>query len=138
MRVLVTGDREWDDPVAISMALNGLLKAALNDWDVLIVISGNARGADRMAEAWYGGNEDGEHAIHEAVFHEIYPADWKKNGRAAGPIRNQQMLDTGVDICIAFHNTLSMSKGTQDMVKRCVKADVPVYNVRKIERDFFE
>ena len=59
----------------------------------------------------------------------VYPADWKKYGRAAGPIRNLQMLDNGKpDICYAFHDCIEKSKGTKDMVNRC-KANGLTVNV---------
>jgi hypothetical protein len=46
---------------------------------------------------------------------EVYPADWNRHGQAAGPIRNQQMLDQGrPDIVLAFHANISQSKGTKD------------------------
>ena len=45
-----------------------------------------------------------------------FPADWKKHGRAAGPIRNQLMADEA-EACILFPG----GKGTQDMKKRALK-----------------
>lgn len=56
-----------------------------------------------------------------------FPAKWKEFGRAAGPIRNQQMLDEGKpELVLAFHDDLENSKGTKDMVGRAMKADLPV------------
>jgi len=48
-----------------------------------------------------------------------YPADWETYGRAAGPIRNQKMLDSEqINLCVAFPG----GAGTADMVARCKKA----------------
>jgi hypothetical protein len=57
---------------------------------------------------------------------ESFPADWEQYGRAAGPIRNQQMLEAKPDRVFAFHEDLEHSKGTGDMVRRARKAGVPV------------
>lgn len=53
---------------------------------------------------------------------EAYPALWKVHGRAAGPIRNQQMLDTGIDVLLAF--PMEGGRGTQDMIRRAKKAGI--------------
>ena len=42
-----------------------------------------------------------------------YPADWDKFGRAAGPIRNQQMLD----------------EGKPNMINKAKKANIPTYEI---------
>ena len=52
-----------------------------------------------------------------------FPADWKTHGKAAGPIRNKQMLDEGKpDVVVAFPG----GKGTANMVKLAREAGVPV------------
>jgi hypothetical protein len=111
MRILICGDRNWTELGPI----RELLKTLPND---TIVIHGNAQGADLaaavMAEA-YG------------LTIEAYPADWGRYGRAAGPIRNQQMLDEGQPEHVhAFHSNIDKSKGTKDMVKRARLAGIPV------------
>lgn len=133
MRVLVTGDRNWNDGYIVSTVLTGLLVDAQVVGEGLVIIDGKARGADTFAGEWYGGAEDGIHAIHEDVQHERYSAKWDEHGKAAGPIRNQQMLTEGKpDVVIAFHDNLEASKGTADMVKRARRAGLPVYNIRRV------
>jgi hypothetical protein len=40
-------------------------------------------------------------SLHCKYLSEIYPAEWKKYGRSAGPKRNKQMADVA-DFAIAF------------------------------------
>ncbi len=58
---------------------------------------------------------------------QAYPAQWHQYGRAAGPLRNQEMLtDAKPDLVLAFHRNLARSRGTADMVRRARAAGVPV------------
>jgi hypothetical protein len=59
-----------------------------------------------------------------------YEADWSTYGRAAGPIRNQQMLEERPNLVLSFHDDLLSSKGTKDMVKRALKAQIQVHHYR--------
>jgi hypothetical protein len=57
-----------------------------------------------------------------------YPANWFKFGKAAGPKRNQEMLNKErPDFVLAFHNDIGNSRGTKDMVNRAHKARIPVH-----------
>jgi hypothetical protein len=111
MRVLVCGDRHWTDRQRIGVRLATL------DPDKDVVIHGGCRGADKLA---------GMAAKAHGIPVECYPAEWERYGRGAGPVRNQQMLDRGVDLLIAFHPDIVTSKGTRDMVRRAGKAGVTV------------
>lgn len=112
MKVLACGDRNWDDLEGIRAVLD-----FMGPSDTLI--HGNARGADSLAH--FAASELG-------CTIETYTADWKKLGKSAGPIRNQQMLDEGKpDVVFAFHDDLASSKGTKDMVLRARKAELRVF-----------
>lgn len=112
MRVLVCGDRNWQDLDAIELILSFV---GPND----TLVTGMANGADSLAA--FAASENGAQI-------EEFPAKWDLFGKAAGPIRNQQMLDKGrPDIVLAFHDNLSKSKGTFDMIARAKDASVPVY-----------
>lgn len=106
-RVGVTGGRDFDDPE--------MLNSALSKWcrEGDLLVHGNAVGADRDAALWF--NERGWPT-------EPHNADWGRHGKAAGPIRNDEMLKSGLDILIAFPG----GRGTADMVSRCQKAGVNV------------
>lgn len=108
MRLLVCGSRYFQDYGALCSVLNELSATDA----ITCVIHGSARGADTLGGQWA---ED--HAIPVLAF----PADWKRYGKAAGPIRNQQLLNEGrPDYVVAF--PLSHSTGTWDMVRRARKA----------------
>lgn len=117
--MLVCGSRDWTDEYAISCVLNGYRSDEIG----ITVINGGARGADRIAKWWADVNQEPC---------ETYPADWKRHGKAAGPIRNQQMLEAKPDVVWAFvSKPLESSRGTHDMVKRAKAAGIPVYVVAK-------
>lgn len=52
-----------------------------------------------------------------------FPADWHRDGKAAGPIRNRRMLLEGMpDLVVAFPG----GRGTADMVRRARAAGIEV------------
>ncbi len=131
-RVLVCGSRDWDDQDIIWTMLDGLFAHILSsiDWvpdpGTITIIDGAARGADTMAYKWAECMI--EQGLGQVVFSERYPADWDQHGRAAGPIRNKQMLVEGKPtLVLAFSDDLSVSRGTANMVKQSRAAGVPVY-----------
>lgn len=83
-----------------------------------VVVHGGARGADSMTYlatrnlSW--------------VDIEVHRAEWDKYGKAAGMIRNREMLNSGVDVCLAFYKRGAENIGTRGMVRLCRKASVPV------------
>ena len=112
MRVLVCGGRDFSD-----YAMMGRILARYQD-RIGVIIHGAARGADQLAWRW---------AVATGIPHEPFPADWNEHGKAAGPIRNQQMLDEGKpDLVIAFPG----GKGTNDMVRRAIDSGVTVVDLR--------
>jgi YspA, cpYpsA-related SLOG family len=112
-RVLVCGGRdytEWD-----------VVRDTLESLRIRALCHGAAKGADTLAAA-YGKQCEG--------FFETfaYPADWTKDGRAAGPIRNQRMLDEfQPDLVVAFPG----GRGTADMVKRARRANIEVLEAQR-------
>lgn len=80
----------------------------------IVIIEGDAKGADRAASDW---------AVCNYSKHEVYPADWQRHGKAAGPIRNRQMLNEGKpDLVVAFPG----GAGTAHMVSIAKVAGVEV------------
>lgn len=80
----------------------------------LVIIQGGAKGADHAALEF------------SREFYPIqnltYNALWNKYGKAAGPIRNQEMLIDGKpDLVVAFPG----GKGTANMIKQATDRKVP-------------
>ena len=110
MRVLVCGGAKFTDFEALCNACNHYA------YEAEVLIEGEAAGADKLGRAWA---EDQDIPVLP------FPANWRKYGRAAGPIRNQQMLDEGKpDLVLAFPTP--ESRGTWDMVRRAKKAGIRV------------
>ncbi len=111
MRILVCGDRNFKDILRIKRFLSQYPPST-------VVIEGEARGADKLARSAAG---------QLGLFVEQYPALWSQYGRAAGPIRNQQMLKEGKpDLVVWFHDDIENSKGTKNMIKIARKAGIEV------------
>lgn len=87
---------------------------------VTVVLSGMAAGADTHGAA--------EARLHGFAVEE-YPADWRKHGKAAGMIRNQQMADNADGLIAAWDG---QSRGTADMIRRAKAKGlrVHVYNYK--------
>jgi len=110
MRVLVCGGRNFGDRHAVYSALDEIDTTK----GISCIIEGDARGADRMGKDW---------ARSRNIPLETYPADWDKHGKAAGHIRNRQMLVEGKpDLVLAFQGGV----GTDNMVTQAVNAGVEV------------
>jgi hypothetical protein len=117
VRVIVTGSRRWTNPALIEAALD---RIAPIYGDRLVIVHGAARGADTIARAW---------AIRNGIRHEPHPAKWNEHrgqlgGNPAGVIRNQEMVDAGAHLVIAF--PLAGGRGTQDCMARAEQAHIPV------------
>lgn len=116
MRVLICGGREFKDEGFVARWLTERFFHS-DGKIVTAVIHGFARGVDAFADTW---------AVLNYISVETYPARWDEHGKAAGPIRNQQMLDEGKpDLVIAFPG----GTGTADMVAKARKAGIPVEEV---------
>lgn len=112
-RIIVCGGRDFTD----RELLEGTLDAIMGRWGDMMLIHGAARGADRMASNW---------AFARGIPQWHFPADWKRYGKGAGPMRNQQMLDEGnPSLVVAFPG----GDGTADMVRRAKAAGVAVYRI---------
>lgn len=112
--VLITGSRDWTDEAAIASALEG----------ATLVLHGDARGADSIADRW---------ARAHGVQLEVIPADWANLGKLAGHERNARLVARA----LLFHSTgvptevrafpLPQSRGTWDCVRLARAAGLVVH-----------
>lgn len=70
----------------------------------IVILSGHCSGADMMAE---------KYALEAGLGVEVYRAEWKRFGKAAGPKRNREMVEKS-DMVIAFWD--GKSKGTKNLI----------------------
>lgn len=130
--VIVTGSRDWPDEMVIWFALADLLKSLPDYVKILLVRHGDYyRGADRMAKRWTqlpsdDVFSDGEHEVVADVKEDPYPANWRRFGGAAGPLRNQDMInaDPRADLVMAF--PMPNSIGTMKCMDLAELALIPV------------
>lgn len=117
MRILVCGGRHYGNWAQLCKTLKALHEVR----PITSIIHGDAFGADAMGATW--GHLNG-------IFVKPFPIermDWKKYDKAAGGMRNQQMLDEGKpDLVVAFPG----NNGTADMVRRARAVGVEVLEVR--------
>ena len=119
MKVLVCGGREYADRDRVATILGGFNSGRKID----LIIEGGAKGADSLAREW---------AIENGVAVKTVYADWEKHGRAAGPIRNKQMLDGfSPDLVVSFAG----GRGTENMVRQAISAGVDVLAADEMEDD---
>lgn len=115
MKVLVCGSRHFNDYDFLGTSLWRLYQEREN-FNITEIIHGGARGADTLAGEW---------AKNHNCPVRVFPADWEKHGKAAGPIRNAQMLKEGQpNLVVAF--LAPDSRGTKNMIDQATKAGVPV------------
>lgn len=112
-RIIVAGGRDFDNYPYMRRMLDRLLSADGEDAEI---VSGHAKGADRLGERY---------AEERGLRLRVIPADWKSLGRLAGVFRNQRMLDYAMEetpVTVAFWD--GVSRGTADMIRRSGKAGV--------------
>lgn len=64
-----------------------------------------------------------------AEAHPVSDEEWRRQGIGAVSIRNQWMIDLGVDLCLAVHRYLANSKGTKNCCRQAIEAGVPTYMI---------
>lgn len=109
MRVIIAGCRHFTDYELVDMAIKE------SNLDITTVISGGAKGVDRLGEIYA---ESMNITLH------VFEADWERHGRAAGPIRNRKMAENA-DALIAVWD--GKSRGTKNMIETAKKLGLLVF-----------
>lgn len=127
IQVLVCGGRDFADSQKVNDALDkihaervieSLIEGgAGNSWYSRMLKRRVTIGADLLAKLW---------AQSKGIQVFEHKANWDLHGKAAGPIRNQQMIDRGNPVLVvAFPG----NHGTADMVRRARKAGIEVIEI---------
>jgi hypothetical protein len=114
VRLAIIGSRSFNNIELIQEVLKEYI------YTTKMVISGGAKGADKLAQDW---------AIQNDIPVKIFLPDWTKFGKAAGVIRNKQIV-LDADFCIIFWD--GKSKGTKNTIELCIKLNVK-YKLIKFE-----
>ncbi len=117
-KVVIGGCRDFEDYAVLCDFVDACLARIKNQCEICIV-SGCCSGVDKLGERYAA-----EHGY--AV--ERHPADWERHGRAAGPIRNREMVECA-DYVIAFWD--GVSRGTQSLIAAAEELGKPL-RVKKI------
>lgn len=124
MRILITGSRDWES-ISDVFRLIETMALIYNPTEVTIVHGAAPAGADHMAHQWV---EVAKNIMPYTIIEEAHPASWEEFGKAAGPIRNREMVDIGADLCLAFIR--NNSKGATMTAKFAEEAGIKLYIVK--------
>lgn len=114
MRIIIAGSRGFLNQATMNVVVRRCIDKRLRAGEQIEIVSGTARGADQMGEAF---------AEAEGLTVRRFPADWDLHGRSAGYIRNEQMAEYA-DGLIAFWD--GSSRGTRHMINTAKKAGLHV------------
>ena len=106
MKTIIAGSRNFNDYELLSLTCKDLL--------ISEIISGTAKGADKLGE---------KYAIKHNIPVKKFPANWDKYGKSAGYIRNEEMAKYGESL-IAFWD--NKSKGTKHMIDLAKKYNLKI------------
>jgi hypothetical protein len=91
----------------------------------LVIVTGDAQGADALAVAW---------AKERKQRVDIHFANWSRYGKRAGPMRNSELV-AACDVLIAYWGGESF--GTRDTILKAQRAGLPIM-LRPTRPDLFE
>ena len=115
LRVIIAGSRDFDDYALLQDHADYMLSRQ----EDIEIVSGGASGADALGERY---------AKERGYRLKIFPADWAKYGRIAGPIRNREMA-AYADALLAYWD--GRSRGTKNMIDEArangLKVSIKIY-----------
>lgn len=120
-RMIICGGRHFDQYEYLEFVLDNIIRENGIDKVNLEIISGHCEGADLCGERY---------AQSHGIKCNVFPAEWKKYGRKAGPLRNSQMIEYAIEadnpMIVAF--VTADSKGTFDAIRKANKKGIRVYS----------
>ena len=129
LRIIIAGGRDFSDYEKLKKdSLSAIKDCAAELYgkekivkNLITIISGTANGADKLGE---------EFAQEFGLSLKMMPADWSKNGKRAGYMRNIEMAefatsDNSNAVLIAFWD--GKSRGTEHMISTAFKCEMKVF-----------
>ncbi len=110
MKIIIAGSRGFDDYETLCRVCDHMLQ----NQKIVEIVSGAARGADRLGE---------QYAMDRGYPVRLFSANWDEFGNAAGYIRNEEMARYA-DALIAFWD--GISRGTDHMINLAKKYDLKI------------
>ena len=110
-RLAVVGSREFSNPRFMNICI---LRWQAEKGLITEIVTGGAPGADSLAKRW---------AIKNNIPCKIFDADWKRFGKSAGVIRNNDIVDRS-EAMIAFPSSKGI--GTQNSISLAKRKGIPV------------
>lgn len=114
MKLIVAGCRDFTNEDLVHYEITNYL------WELsgpTEIVCGMCPGPDMFGRSWAGQGWGKSASVKE------FPADWVMHGKAAGPLRNQQMAEYA-DELLAFWD--GKSRGTLSMITKMVLQGKPV------------
>ena len=111
MKCIIAGSRTITDKKLVLKAIED------SKIEITEIISGHANGVDKIGE---------QISYDLGIDLVIFPANWKKWGKSAGPIRNKKMLERA-EAAIIVHNC---SSGSVHMAKIAREKGINVYEYK--------
>ena len=108
MKLLIAGSRTINDYHILDEAMKIInVKSSL-------IISGEAKGVDTLAK---------KYALNNKINYKGFPVKWSEYGKAAGHIRNSEMIEEADAVLVIWDGK---SRGTQDTIKKAKKKNIPL------------
>lgn len=116
MKTIIAGSRTINDPSLVEEAVRK------SGFKITEVLSGGARGIDRLAEAW---------ARRSNLPVRCFPADWKRYGKRAGFLRNEEMAEHAEALIAVWDGE---SLGTRHMIEVAERKGLKIWILRLVRR----
>jgi hypothetical protein len=140
--IMVTGSRNWsrdasEDYSLITRGMGIEIKSLVDQGATEITVrQGSAKGADAMVVEFVNKIERTLLSHGVKIKHKAYPPNFAKHGSpAAYHVRNQQMVDDGADVCVAFLKPGEPNRGTLSTMAKARAAGIKVSVYGALELD---
>jgi hypothetical protein len=109
MKVIIAGTRSVNDYKLVVDSIKS------SGYTITEVVSGGATGVDWLGEQWARAND---------IPVKQMPANWDRDGRGAGPMRNRAMAEYADAAVIIWDGE---SRGTRNMIENMIRRKKPYH-----------